>query len=145
MGLSQATVEAAIRADVAKQRVIPLQTFIERTIEVGGHKVEYHPYSWTEGIINVGTDVVRQCQINLSDYEREVLSRLLVVDFRGNVELRQQVDSAAIEVRKTNDNYGSITLHPASEGVANVLERVPIMGLTRNAAPRPRRAGAIQK
>jgi hypothetical protein len=60
IGLGTGVVDSAIRTDIAKQGAIPLQTFIARTINIGDHQVEYHPYSWTDGVINVGTYFIRQ-------------------------------------------------------------------------------------
>lgn len=54
-GLSQDVVESAIRADIAKQGTLPVETYVKKFINVGGKQIEYHPYKLKNGTVNVGT------------------------------------------------------------------------------------------
>jgi RHS repeat-associated protein len=60
IGLSKSVIDAAIKADIMKQGAGPLETFVSRTINVGGKQIEYHPWTLPNGIINVGTYFIRQ-------------------------------------------------------------------------------------
>jgi RHS repeat-associated protein len=60
MGLPEAVVDSAIKADIVKQGPGPVETFVSRTIDIAGKQVEYHPWTLPNGIVNVGTYFIRQ-------------------------------------------------------------------------------------
>lgn len=67
----------------------------------------------------------------LSEFEKEVLKKLLYTPFQGNKELLEQSKHA--QVKKPDgysDNYGSIEFIIDSDLRANVKERVPVEGTT---------------
>jgi hypothetical protein len=68
-----------------------------------------------------------------TDFERKVLDRLLEGNFQGKEEIRQQLLNATAKlIEGTNDNYGSINIHTSSDHRADVKDRVPVMGTTRD-------------
>jgi len=69
----------------------------------------------------------------LSDYEKAVLERLFEVDFSGRSELKEQaLDAQGSLIRGTNDNYGSINIRTSSDRRADVKDRVPVIGMTKD-------------
>jgi hypothetical protein len=75
---------------------------------------------------------------SLNDFEKAVVDRLLGVNFQGRDELREQVDHATAGlIEGTQDNYGSISIRTSSDRRANVKDRVPVMGMTKDEAGGP--------
>jgi hypothetical protein len=71
----------------------------------------------------------------LSEYERAVIGRLLEADFVGRGEIEDEVSHAeASLIAGTDDNYGSINIRTSSERKAVVVNRVPVMGITKDEA-----------
>jgi hypothetical protein len=69
----------------------------------------------------------------LSDYEKAVLERLVEVDFSGREELKEQLTHAEANlITGTNDNYGSINIRTSSDRRADVKDRVPVIGVTKD-------------
>ena len=62
----------------------------------------------------------------LTDYEREILERLLEPAFLGRDQLKLQVKNAKAIPTNDPDNYGSIYLEGPSQPKANVAGRVPV-------------------
>jgi hypothetical protein len=68
-----------------------------------------------------------------TDYERAVLDRILELDFRGKEEIKDQFSQATASlIEGTDDNYGSIKIKTLSNKKADVMKRVPVMGVTRD-------------
>src|SRR3954447_4713763 len=68
-----------------------------------------------------------------TDYERAVLDRVLELDFKGKEEIKDQLSQATASlIEGTDDNYGSIKIKTLSSKKADVMERVPVIGVTRD-------------
>jgi hypothetical protein len=74
----------------------------------------------------------------LSDFEKAVIHRLLEADFQGRGEVQEQISHATASlIEGTRDNYGSINIYTSSDRKANVKDRVPVMGMTKDEAGGP--------
>jgi hypothetical protein len=58
-----------------------------------------------------------------SDYEREVMARLLSVEFPGVQELRTQLAACLV---KTSGGYGTVKIQSKCPLAAKVVDRVPV-------------------
>lgn len=69
----------------------------------------------------------------LSDYEKQILTKLFKKPFPGRKELIEQVGKSKVKsIDEYNDNWGSIEFKTESHKKANTESRVPIQGVTRD-------------
>jgi hypothetical protein len=66
----------------------------------------------------------------LTDTERDIVEKLLSVDFQGVEALREQLKTCGAKLTGDTDNYGSIYLITESDRLSDVTQRVPVEAVT---------------
>lgn len=65
-----------------------------------------------------------------TDYEKQILSKLLEKPFRGRDELIEQISKSEVKlIDEYNDNWGSVEFKTESNKKANTESRIPVQGV----------------